>query len=170
MYKKIVFVFALAALVSCKKTIAEDSDADSAKNEKDKIRTAHWLLGKWETPHAGGTLTENWKKANDSTYNGLSYFIKGKDTIHSETILLQQVEDQLSYNSTIKGQDDDQPISFTLAGRNETELVFENLQHNYPQKISYTQISKDSLITEISGMQSGKLNSEKYIMLRTTSK
>jgi hypothetical protein len=44
---------------------------------------------------------------------------------------------------------------------------FENRKHNYPQKISYTQISKDSLVTEISGMQSGKLSSEKYIMLRT---
>jgi hypothetical protein len=35
------------------------------------------------------------------------------------------------------------------------------------KKISYTQISKDSLVTEISGMQSGKLSSEKYIMLKT---
>jgi hypothetical protein len=32
----------------------------------------------------GGTLTETWKKANDSTYNGQVYFMKGTDTIHTE--------------------------------------------------------------------------------------
>jgi hypothetical protein len=81
--------------------------------------------------------------------------------------LLQQVADQLSYNTAIKGQNDDEPVSFILTDRNEKQLVFENIKHNYPQKISYTRISKDSLVTEISGMQSGKLSSEKYIMLRT---
>jgi hypothetical protein len=28
-------------------------------------------------------------KANDSTYNGQAYFMKGTDTIHAEKILLQ---------------------------------------------------------------------------------
>jgi hypothetical protein len=40
-------------------------------------------------------------KANDSTYNGQVYFMKGTDTIHERSC--QQVEDELSYN-TIKGQ------------------------------------------------------------------
>jgi hypothetical protein len=71
-----------------------DSGSDeSDKNEKDKIKTAHWLLGQWEAQSDGGTLTETWKKANDSTYNGQVYFMKGTDTIHTEKILLQQVED-----------------------------------------------------------------------------
>jgi hypothetical protein len=49
-------------------------------------------------------------------------------------ILLQQVEDELSYNTTIKGQNDDEPVSFILTDRNETQLVFENRKHNYSQK------------------------------------
>jgi hypothetical protein len=59
-------------------------------------------LGQWEAQSDGGTLTETWKKANDSTYNGQVYFMKGTDTIHTEKILLQQVEDELSYNTAIK--------------------------------------------------------------------
>jgi RNA-binding protein YhbY len=54
-----------------------------------------------EAQSDGGTLTETWKKANDSTYNGQVYFMKGTDTIHTEK-MLQQVEDELSYNTTIK--------------------------------------------------------------------
>jgi hypothetical protein len=38
--------------------------------KKDKIKTAHWLLGQWEAQSDGGTLTETWKKTNDSYYNG----------------------------------------------------------------------------------------------------
>ena len=165
MYKKIIFLLALIAFVSCKKTDADSDESD--KNEKDKIKTAHWLLGQWENKSEYGTLTEMWKKANDSTYNGQSFFLKGKDTIHTETVLLQQVEDQLSYTTTIKGENDDQPVPFIHTDRDETQLVFENLKHDYPQKISYTQISKDSLVAEISGIQSGKPSSERYMMLRT---
>jgi hypothetical protein len=167
MYKTITFLILITIFISCKKSDSDSGSDESDKNEKDKIKTAHWLLGQWEAQSGGGTLTEIWKKANDSTYNGQAYFMKGTDTIHNEKILLQQVEDQLSYNTAIKGQNDDEPVSFILTDRNETQLLFENIKHNYPQKISYTRISKDSLVTEISGMQSGKLSSEKYIMLRT---
>lgn len=163
MYKKIAFLLALAAFISCKKTDADDSD----NNEKDKIKTAHWLIGKWETRSADGTLTETWKKANDSTYNGQSFFLKGKDTIHYETIVLQQIGEQLSYNANIRGQNQDKPVAFVLAETKENQLVFENPKHDYPQKISYTQVSKDSLVAEISGIQLGQPSSEKYIMLRT---
>jgi hypothetical protein len=163
MYKKVIFLLALLAFISCKKTDADESDT----NEKDKIKTAHWLLGQWKTQSADGTLIENWKKANDSTYNGQSYFIKGSDTIHYETIMLQQTEEQLSYRTTIKGQNNDEPLSFLLMESKENQLVFENPKYDYPQKISYTRISKDSLVAEISGIQSGKESSEKYMMLRT---
>jgi hypothetical protein len=163
MYKKIAFLLALAAFISCKKTDADDSD----NNEKDKIKTAHWLIGKWETRSADGTLTETWKKANDSTYNGQSFFLKGKDTIHYETIVLQQIGEQLSYNANIRGQNQDKPVAFVLTETKENQLVFENPKHDYPQKISYTHVSKDSLVAEISGIQLGQPSSEKYIMLRT---
>jgi hypothetical protein len=56
-------------------------------------------LGQWEAQSDGGTLTETWKKANDSTYNGQVYFMKGTDTIHTEKLLQQ---DRLSYNTAIK--------------------------------------------------------------------
>jgi lipopolysaccharide export system protein LptA len=79
------------------------------------------------------------EKANDSTYNGQVYFMKGTDTIHTEKILLQQVED--SYNTTIKGQNDE-PVSFILTDRNETQLVFENRKHNYHKKSATRRFQK----------------------------
>jgi hypothetical protein len=66
--------------------------------------------------------------------------MKGTDTIHTEKILLQQVEDE-SYNTTIKGQNDDEPVSFILTDRNETQLVLK-IESITIHKKSATQISK----------------------------
>lgn len=160
MFQKTLFILLIVTFVSCKK-----SDSNSSEDtEKEKIKTARWLLGTWENKSPEGNLKEIWNKVNDSTYEGQSYFIKGKDTIHFEKIQLQQKGEQLTYSQTVRGQNDDKPVAFPLTNTNEKELVFENLKHDYPQKISYKSISKDSLVAEISGLQSGKPSKERYQM------
>jgi len=162
MYKKITFLLLLTILISCKESDFDDSD----NNEKDKIKTAHWLLGSWEFKSTDGNLYENWKKMNDSTLQGQSYFVKAKDTLHFETVTLQQKGEELTYLTTILGQNNDKPISFVLTETTDKQLIFENITHDYPQKIIYNHVSKDSLVAEISGLQSGRPASEKYLMQR----
>lgn len=142
-------------MVSCK-------DSDSNKNEK--IKAASWLLGNWENKSADGNLTENWEKVNDSTFQAQSYYIKEKDTVHFESIVLQQKGENLTYTATVKGQNNDKPVSFKLKTATDKQLAFENLKHDYPQKISYTQITPDSLVAKISGIQQGKPSSEQFSM------
>ena len=81
---------------------------------------------------------ETWKKVNDSTFKAESYFIKEKDTLHFETIILQQKGEKLTYNATVKGQNNDKAVAFNLTSATEKKLVFENPKHDYPQKITYT--------------------------------
>jgi hypothetical protein len=83
---------------------------------------------------------QTWKKTNDSTYNGQAYFMKGTDTIHAEKILLQQVEDELSYNTAIKVKMmmNQYPL---LTDRNETQLVFCE-KHNYHKKSATRRFQK----------------------------
>jgi len=155
MFQKTTFILLLLAIVSCK---------NSEANEKDKIKKTDWLLGKWENKVDEGSLSENWKRLNDSTFQAESFFIKDKDTLHFESITLQQKGEELFYNATVKGQNSDKPVPFKMTSETEKKLVFENPKHDYPQKITYTLITKDSLIAEISGIQLGKPSSEKYGM------
>ncbi|KIC02780.1 hypothetical protein OA88_06540 [Flavobacterium sp. JRM] len=157
MTQKITLILLLLAVVSCK---------NAETPEKDKIKTADWLIGKWENVSPQGTLTETWSKVNDSTFQGSSYFIKGKDTIHFESIKLQQKGEDLTYNATVKGQNNDQAVAFELTTSTEKELVFENPKHDYPQKISYTKDANNTLTAEISGKLQGKLASEKFVMVK----
>lgn len=159
MYTKITALFLVLAIVNCK-------NGDSDKNEKEKIKMVHWLLGTWENKSADGVLSEIWTKTNDSTYQAQSFFIKEKDTIHFETIVLQQVGEDLMYSATIKGQNEDKPVAFSLAEMTENQLVFENQKHDYPQKISYKKAPNSKLITTISGLINGKISNEKYTLVK----
>ena len=153
MFQKTTLILLLLAIASCK---------NSEANEKDQIKTANWLLGKWETKTAEGILSESWKQVNDSTFQGESFFIKQKDTLHFETITLQQKGKDLFYNATVKGQNENKAVTFRLTNKTEKQLVFENPKHDYPQKITYALITKDSLTATISGVQLGKASSESF--------
>lgn len=157
--KKIAFpVLALAiVLISCEK---------KENHEKDKIKLADWLIGNWENKMAQGRLSETWEKANDSTFNGKSYFIKDKDTLNNEVIMLTQKAETLFYIPTVEGQNNNQPVLFKMTKGTSKQLVFENPQHDFPQKITYTQINNDSLVAEISGIENGKPATESYPMKR----
>ena len=155
MFQKMTLIVILFALVSCK---------DSDTNEKEKIKAAKWLLGSWASKSAEGTLTESWTKVNDSVFKATSYFSNEKDTIHFETITLQQKGDLLTYTATVKGQNNDKPVVFTLKNATAKQMIFENLQNDYPRTITYKQVSNKAIVATISGIQQGKASSEQFVL------
>lgn len=142
---------------------------NKSQNEVDKLTHSQWLLGKWECKLADGILLENWSKVNDSTFSGQSLFLKGKDTIHNESIVLQLVAENLKFQTIIKGQNNNDPIVFTLNNSIENNLLFENLLNDYPQKISYKSISEKQFQLKISGIEEGKNKSENYLFKKMES-
>ena len=155
--KNAIYILVLIlTLASCQKS-----------KEVSKIVGNDWLLGKWENKSDDGTLLETWKKVNDSLFIGESYFIKEKDTLHSEKIELKQKGENLFYISTIKGQNNDKPIIFKHNIEIEKQLVFENLKNEYPRKIIYKSFAKDHLLIEVSGIQQEKSSSTRYSMKKT---
>ena len=157
MFRKIILsLLILVFFTSCQKS-----------KEVSKIVGTDWLLGKWENKSDEGNLMEIWKKANDSLFIGESYFIKGKDTLHFEKIQMKQKGENLLYISTIKGQNNDKPVTFNHNVEIEKQLVFENPKNDYPRKIVYKPIAKDRIFIEVSGIQQDKPSSVRYSMKKT---
>lgn len=52
------------------------------------LKKANWFLGGWEHNSTEGKLSENWRKLNDSTFFGESYYVIQNDTVFSEIIQL----------------------------------------------------------------------------------
>jgi hypothetical protein len=157
MFQKITLLILLVAVVSCQK---------KESVEKDKIKIADWLIGNWENKSPDGVLTENWTKLNDSTFSATSYFIKGKDTLHFESIVLAQKAETLTYFATVKGQNDDKSVAFPSTAESDKQLVFENPKHDYPQKITYTKGADNTITAEATGNLQGKMTTERFIMVK----
>jgi hypothetical protein len=157
MFQKTTLILLLLTIVSCQKK-------ESA--EKDKIKTADWLIGNWENKSPDGVLTESWQKLNDSTFSATSYFIKGKDTLHFESITLAQKGENLTYYARVNGQNDEKAIPFESTNSTAGKLVFENPKHDYPQKITYTKGANNTLTAEVTGKLQGKLTTERFIMVK----
>lgn len=156
MKKTILFLIIIPIFASCEKS-----------KEVSKIVGTDWLLGKWENKSDDGNLLEIWKKKNDSLFIGESYFIKEKDTLHSEKMELKQKGENLLYVSIIKGQNNDKPVTFNHNIEIEKQLVFENPKNEYPRKIIYKPIAKNRIIIEVSGIQQDKPSSIRYSMKKT---
>lgn len=134
-------------------------------DEKTPLSKAKWLLGKWENDSPDGTLLEEWKQTDDSSYSGVSYFVQGSDTLFSEEIGLKLRGTELFYEARVSNQNDGQPIAFKLIEQADDKMVFENVSHDFPQQIRYLQ-KGDSLLAEISGVQNGQERKEQFSMRR----
>lgn len=164
MKKVITFALMVAVLLgACTSTVTNET---TIIKTHDEIGKAYFLLGSWENTSEEGTLTEAWVKQNDSVYSGRSYFIAGKDTSFSESINLEQKGNQLFYIPNVKNQNGGQSVEFKLSASSPTQLVFENPQHDFPSKITYTLITKDSMLAEISGNMNGNANTQQFPMKR----
>ncbi|SHH19817.1 DUF6265 family protein [Flavobacterium defluvii] len=161
--KSILFsvILVLAILSSCKK----ETKPETAKKNYSNLAKAEWFIGEWGNKSAEGELTERWKKENDSVYLGESYFVVGQnDTVFAEHVRLEEANGKLAYIVTVPGQNQELPVSFEMTSASDNQIVFENPKHDYPNKIIYNLVEKDSLIAEISGLKKGKPYTEKFIM------
>ena len=138
----------------------------SCNNKYSKIEKANWFIGDWENVSDEGSFREIWTKKNDSIYSGLSIVVIEQDTVFYENVSLEQQNDSVFYNVSVKGQNKEQAVSFYLTSSDNDKLVFENPNHDYPSKITYSKVSKDSIVAEIFGLKDGKKITESFPMSR----
>jgi hypothetical protein len=159
--KKIISIVMLALLfVACKNETKEISKTYS------QLEKANWFLGEWGNTTKESDFTENWIKKTDSSFTGKSFVLVGKDTVFNENVVLEQKKDSLFYNVSVKDQNESESTSFYLTSSTKNQLVFENPKHDFPNKITYTKVTNDSIIAEISGKQNGKEAKESFPMKR----
>ncbi len=164
MKKFLLLPFTALVLTACAKK--EDKTDESIPEYALKLQKAEWLLGNWGNTTPEGRLVENWRKVNEVQFNGESYFIVKNDTVFAETVVLNQYDDKVAYTVTVPNQNDAKPVRFDLTSITDNEMVFENPEHDFPNKIVYTQVKPDSLVAIIYGTKKGSPASETFAMKR----
>lgn len=176
MKTKTIFLTALSCLAlftSCKegeekKETTEKLLSEEKTTEKyDQIKEFDWLVGHWEGHSSKNESTEVWEKQNDSTFTGYAYVVSPeKDTLMYENMVLDQRRDSLHLVVSVKNQNDDNPVAFTLTGFAANKYIFENPDHDFPTRIIYNKIAEDSLLAEVSGQENGKTTILEFEMVK----
>ena len=166
LFSALLISFTTILLMACSTKINSNEETISIDYDLSNIEQANWFLGTWQNNTPDGNLTEIWKQKNDSIYLGVSYVIIKSDTVFYESISLEKKNKKWNYVVSVKNQNNEQPVSFEMTELTPTQLVFENPNHDFPSKIMYTQISKDSIVAKISGIIDGKQQAQLFPMKR----
>lgn len=133
--------------------------------EKATLASLEWLAGCWTGPANGQyQYTEQWMAPAGGIMLGMSRTVRpGKSTLF-EFIRIVEEAGKLVY---IARPSDQPEARFTLTKFSSLELIFENAQHDYPQRIVYRLQPDGSLVARIEGKSHGKDEASEFPMKRT---
>lgn len=112
--------------------------------------------GTWVMQTKKGTLCEEWQRTHNTLLTSRAYKTEGKDTTMMERVQLSMRGTDVYYTSTVADQNGSKPVPFKLVSANDNVFIFSNPDHDYPQRIGYQIVSKDSLHAWIDGKYNGK--------------
>ncbi|MBL7791534.1 MAG: hypothetical protein JNK77_04360 [Saprospiraceae bacterium] len=134
--------------------------------QESPLKTMEWLVGSWKFNSKEGVIFENWRLAADTLLSGESGYLSEQDTVVSEHISLVKRGEDIFYIPIVYGQNEDKPTLFKLTSNKNNILVFENPQHDFPTKITYSMVTPDSMVAEISGLMEGHPERMLYLFAR----
>ena len=125
-----------------------------------------WLGGCWKSDTAEAGTVEHWLPVAGGSMLGVSRTVKqGKTVAHEFMQIRAQADGTLVFHAQPSGQP---AATFVMLRVSDTEVVFENLQHDFPQRIVYAIEGGDKLRARIEGMRNGSLRSIPFPMTRVS--
>lgn len=94
-----------------------------------------WIVDRWIYTDSKEITYENWVKTNDSLYSGESYTVRDGDTVFNEQLKIGKVGDDVYYTAIVKHHPG--PVTFKLIDIDNNRAVFENPEHDFPNRITY---------------------------------
>lgn len=134
-----------------------------AAAQEGPLGRASWLAGCWEGATGSRVFEERWTPSRGGTMVASARSVRRDTTTSVELVILRARGDTLRYEAHPVGQT---PTVFSGTGTRSDSLVFENPQHDFPQKIVYRQVGTDSLHARIEGPMDGQWRGIDYRMAR----
>ena len=112
-----------------------------------------FLSGCWERRTATRLVEEQWMRPRGSVMLGTGRTVRGDSVVEYEQLRIASVGGEVAYHAQPSGQP---PATFRLARMTDTSVAFENPAHDFPQRISYRAVGRDSLIARVEGTMGGR--------------
>lgn len=118
----------------CLLLISSAQDAKQAPAHSFDVQNLAWLEGTWEIKDGEKVTEESWFPLKGSTMMGVSHTYDSKRTHFFEFLRIMVKRDLISYIPQPGG---DPPVPFLMKELDHTVAVFENPEHDHPQRIVY---------------------------------
>jgi hypothetical protein len=116
------------------------------------ITAVSWLQGCWQLTAGDRIVEEQWTAPRAGVMLNMGRTVRGDRLIEYEWVLLREKDGVLEYEAHPSGQPSD---VFTARTATSSEVVFENPQHDFPQRVGYKR-DGESLLAWIEGTTNGK--------------
>jgi|SRR3990170_1619416 len=115
--------------------------------------------GKWKMDFNDAEVYEEWELKNETELIGKSYSLKDDVKIISENLYLKKFADQWAYVAIPNEQN---MTLFALKEYSPKKFVFENKEHDFPQRIIYEFHKDGKLTTAIEGDVNGEFKRREF--------
>jgi uncharacterized protein DUF6265 len=126
-----------------------------------RLESVSWLIGCWEllASDQNQLVQESWGAPLGGSMLGMSRTVRDGKLIQFESIILRVEKGKLAYEAHPSGQ----PTATFLSTKiSDKSILFENPQHDFPQKIGYELKDSSSLLAWIEGPVDGKPRRQEF--------
>lgn len=120
------------------------------------------LCGKWMDISEDTAFNEEWRKASEGLFEGRGYVLSENDTVFIETLSIELEGTKAVYQAQVSNQNKERRIPFEALEQKSNKVVFENVQHDFPQRIIYELKSNEELRVAIEGYENGVYRKLKF--------
>lgn len=137
-----------------------------AQGKPAKLTDLGWLAGCWEAskPDTGFMLSEQWMKPEGGMMIGMGRTIQSGKAVDWEFMRIEQSGDGLTFFAKPKVNNEE--TRFKMIRMSDSEVAFENLAHDFPQRVIYRLTKADLLTPSIEGTINGKSKAIEFPMQR----
>jgi hypothetical protein len=132
--------------------LASAAARTAAAQASDRVSRLGWLSGCWEQHTPRGVTTEMWSRSLGGMMIGASVSVRDGSARGFEHVRIREHGGRLQYTALPSGQ---RETTFTETVLSDSIVVFENPEHDFPQRLTYRRVGSDSLVAraEASGPQ-----------------
>lgn len=121
-----------------------------------------WLAGCWTLTRGDMIVEEHWMKPAGATILGMGRTVRGGWTVEHEFLMIREIDGKLAYVARPSGQPE---ATFTLRTMTEAEALFENPDHDFPQRIVYRRTA-EGITARVEGTRNGQTRGVDYAYTR----
>ena len=129
------------------------------------ISTLRWLAGCWAQDGQEPGSVEHWTAPAGGSMLGLSRIVKDGKTVSFEYLRIVAEED--GWTGLIASPSGQETARFRMISMSANDVVFENPDHDFPQRIIYRLHGDGKLLGRIEGTVDGKERSADFPMTKT---